>query len=97
MANAHYLMKRLSDIPGLEAPAFRALHFNEFVLIRTDGGSIREFNRRLLQEGIHGGHVLVNEFPELGESELVCTTEVHSKRDLDRFVEAAARALGGGR
>ncbi len=95
MANAHYLMKRLAEIEGLDAPAFHAFHFNEFVLRRVDGGTMRDFNQKLLQENIHGGHILVSEFPELGESELICSTEVHSKRDLDRFVEAAGKIMEG--
>ena len=93
MANANYLMKKLSEIEGLTVPVFKAHHFNEFVL-RCDNLSIEEFNRALLAQGIHGGKVL-KEFPELGEAALICTTEVHSKSDLDKFIEAAKKVMEG--
>jgi len=89
MANANYLMKRLSEIKGLEAPIFRATHFNEFTL-KCEKFRIDDFNRSLLTHGVHGGKPL-KEFPELGEAALLCTTEVHCKSDLDRFVEAVEK------
>lgn len=95
MGNAHYLMKCLSKIEGLEAPVFKAFHFNEFVLRCTTGLDIGSLNRALLERGVQGGHILKKEFPELGEAELLSTTEVHSKSDLDRFVAAVEEIVGG--
>lgn len=91
-SNAAYLMKRLSKIDGIETPVFGAPHFNEFVM-RCEG-SILEFNRRLLEKGVHGGKPLTREFPELGEAALLSTTENHGKKDLDRLVAAVEEVMG---
>ncbi|RLE52406.1 MAG: aminomethyl-transferring glycine dehydrogenase subunit GcvPA [Candidatus Methanomethylicota archaeon] len=95
--NSHYAMKRLNDIHGVRAPLFNAPHFKEFVVnIDESGMSIEELHKKLLEFGVHGGKVIKGEFPELGESALYCVTEVHSKEDIDRLVEAFRVALGGG-
>ncbi|MEM2192173.1 MAG: hypothetical protein QXG38_00990, partial [Candidatus Hadarchaeales archaeon] len=91
-SNAAYLMRRLSKVDGIEAPVFKAPHFNEFVM-RCDG-SILELNRRLLEKRIHGGKPLIEEFPELGEAALLSTTEVHRKEDLDRMVAVIEEVMG---
>jgi glycine dehydrogenase subunit 1 len=94
-ANARYAMKRLNAIEGLEAPIFRSPHFNEFTLrCAKPKLTIEKFNARLLRLGVHGGKPIRGEFPELGETALLCTTELHTKEEIDRLVEAAARAVG---
>lgn len=89
--NTAYLVKRLKKIDGVDAPVFRAPHFNEFVL-RCEK-SIAELNRRLLEKGVHGGKPLKEEFPELGEAALISTTEIHRKSDLDKFIDATKTTL----
>jgi glycine dehydrogenase subunit 1 len=94
--NASYAMKRLNTIRGLETPIFSSPHFNEFTLRCTKPKlTIEKFNARLLKQGVHGGKSIRGEFPELGETALLCTTELHTKEDIDKFVEAAAKAMGG--
>jgi glycine dehydrogenase subunit 1 len=34
-----------------------------------------------------------SEYPELGQSALVCVTEVHTKADIDRFADNLAEVL----
>lgn len=92
-SNASYLMKRLGEIDGLKAPIFKSPHFNEFT-IQCTVGSISQLNAELLKRGIHGGKPLCSEFPELGDSALLCTTELHSKKNLDDFVEAVREIVG---
>jgi glycine dehydrogenase subunit 1 len=46
----------------------------------------------LLSNGVHGGHVLKTEFPELGNAALYATTEMHTKADHDMLI-AALEAL----
>ncbi|MDI6642501.1 MAG: aminomethyl-transferring glycine dehydrogenase subunit GcvPA [Candidatus Hodarchaeaceae archaeon] len=95
-ANASYAMKRLNTIGGLKAPIFKAPHFNEFTLRCTKPKlTIEKFNAKLLEQGIQGGKPVRGEFPKLGETALLCTTELHTKGDIDRLAEAAARAVGG--
>ncbi|MBC7219584.1 MAG: aminomethyl-transferring glycine dehydrogenase subunit GcvPA [Hadesarchaea archaeon] len=95
-SNASYLMKRLEVIDGLRVSIFKSPHFNEFTLQRSSG-SISQLNTELLKRGIHGGKPLFREFPELGESALVCTTELHSKKNLDDFAEAVREIVEGGK
>ena len=86
MARTRYAMLVLDDIPGVNAPAFDAHHFKEFVVDFSDTGrSVADINRALLAEGIFGGKDLSSEFPELGQSALYCVTEVHAKDDIDRL------------
>jgi len=93
-SNASYLMKRLNGVKGLKAPVFKSPHFNEFTLQCT-GGSIDRLNAELLKQGIHGGKSLRTEFPELGEVALLCTTELHTKENLDGLVSVATKAMEG--
>ncbi len=93
---SHYAMRELDRLPGVKAPFFEAPHFKEFV-VNFDGTGLaaKEIHDRLLEAGIHGGKLLMAEFPELGQSALYCVTELHTKADIDRLV-ASLRAIVGG-
>ncbi|HEY73557.1 MAG: glycine dehydrogenase (aminomethyl-transferring) [Anaerolineaceae bacterium 4572_32.2] len=88
MARSRYAMLKLDGIAGVTAPVFRSPHFKEFVVNFHTGKSVAEINRDLLARGIFGGKDLTAEFPELGNSALYCVTEVHTKEDIDRLVDA---------
>ena len=94
MLRAGYAAKRLSEIPGVEAPAFGSRHFKEFAV--RFPCRYRELHKHLMEHGVLGGHYLGEEFPELGEAALFCVTEVHSKRDIDLLAEKVAEYVGGG-
>ncbi len=84
--NMDSLARRISRINGFVAPHFRSVHFNEFVVTsETDPAKIHS---HLLSNGVHGGHVLKSEFPELGNAALYATTEMHTKADHDKLIEA---------
>ncbi len=91
---ANYAMRRLSEIRGVKAPLFDAPHFKEFT-VSVDGAKARMENvhRKLLSSGVHGGKLLMQEFPELGETALYCVTENHSERDIDHLAFAFEQAL----
>jgi len=55
---------------------------------------VHEVHNRLLERNVHGGKDISQEFPEFGETGLYCVTEAHSKRDIDRLVEALEEVLG---
>jgi glycine dehydrogenase subunit 1 len=94
-ANASYAMKKLGAIDGLEAPIFASPHFNEFTLRCTQPKlAIKKFNAKLLKQGVQGGKPIKGEFPEFGETALLCTTELHRKEDIDRLADVAAEAVG---
>jgi glycine dehydrogenase subunit 1 len=94
MTRARYAMLQLDKIPGVRAPAFAASHFQEFVVdFSGTGRTVAEVNQGLLALCILGGKDLSLEFPELGQSALCSVTEVHTKADIDRLVEALAEVV----
>ena len=91
---ARYAAARLGELDGVRAPALSAPFFKEFVVDFNDTGrSIAEINRGLRERGMFGGLDLSHEYPELGQSALVCVTEVHTKADIDRFADALGEVL----
>lgn len=85
LQRAHYAAKMLDAIPGVSVPQSSGF-FKEFVVsYEGTGKSVAEINAALLARGIFGGIDLSTSFPELGQSALVCVTEVHSQADIDRF------------
>ena len=94
IARAAYAADRLNGIPGVRAPRFHSPSFKEFVVDFSGTGlSVSEINRRLLDQGIFGGHDLTPVFPELAGCALYCVTEVHTKDDIDRLVEAVGEIV----
>jgi glycine dehydrogenase subunit 1 len=95
MQRSQYAAARLGAIPGVRAPGLQAPFFKEFVLDLTGTGrTVAEVNRALADAGIHGGHDLSREFPQLGQAALVCVTEAHTADDIDRLAAAVAAAVG---
>ena len=89
LQRARYAMMRLSEIPGVKAPAFSSTHFKEFVVnFDGTGKSVEEINKALLEKKVFGGLDLSKDFPGLGESALYCVTEIHTQADIDALVEA---------
>jgi glycine dehydrogenase subunit 1 len=84
------LAERISGMDGFKAPHFNSAHFNEFVVKSEKDPAI--IHSHLLSNGVHGGHVLKTEFPELGNAALYATTEMHTKADHDMLI-AALEAL----
>jgi glycine dehydrogenase subunit 1 len=94
MARARYAAGRLDAIPGVRAPSLSAPFFKEFVVDFSDTGrTVAEINRALRERGIFAGIDLSQEYPQLGQSALVCVTEVHTKADIDRFADELAEVL----
>ena len=68
--------------------------FKEFVVAFDETGTtVAEVNGRCASTGIFGGKDLSRDFPELGQSALYCVTEVHTRADVDRLVEALKEVL----
>jgi glycine dehydrogenase subunit 1 len=89
MQRSHYAMLRISKIKGVKCPVFHSTHFKEFVVNFDDTGkTVEKISKALLRRKIFGGKDLTKEFPELGNSALYCVTEVHTKDDIDRLVNA---------
>ncbi|NQU29783.1 MAG: aminomethyl-transferring glycine dehydrogenase, partial [Anaerolineae bacterium] len=57
------------------------------------GKTVAEINQALLEQDIFGGVNLNRDFPELGESALLCVTEIHTKADIDRLASMLEEVL----
>jgi glycine dehydrogenase subunit 1 len=91
---ARYAARRLGELPGVEAPRLDAPFFKEVVVgFDGTGRSVADVNAALHEQGIFGGHDLSRDFPQLGQSALLCVTEAHSQADIDRLVAAVAEAV----
>lgn len=88
LQRAHYAARQLNAIGGVQVPRLKGF-FKEFVVnYDPSGKSVAEINQALLARGIFGGIDLSQDFPELGNSALVCVTEVHTQEDIDSFAAA---------
>lgn len=87
---AAYAADRLSSIPGVKRK-FTGPVFNEFVLAFPKPWAAVEAGLR--DKGIIGGLGLAGSYPELGDSALVCVTELKTKDDIDRLAGAVGEVL----
>ncbi len=81
---AHYAGEAIAALPGYERVGGR--FFKEFV-IRTPMPPSK-VNDRLWRRGIIGGHELAGHYPDLTQCLLFCVTEMNTRQDIDRLVEA---------
>jgi glycine dehydrogenase subunit 1 len=94
MARTRYAMQRLGAIDGVGLAFASSHHVKEFVVnLDATGRSVAEVHAALLERGIFGGADLSAAFPELGQSLLVCVTEVHTASDIDRLASALEEVL----
>jgi len=86
LSRTYYAIKMLSEIEDVRVPFFETYHFKEFT-VNFDGTSksLQEISRELLKHGIVGGKPLIREFPELGQTTLLCVTEMHTLQDIERL------------
>ncbi|TET29000.1 MAG: aminomethyl-transferring glycine dehydrogenase subunit GcvPA [Candidatus Heimdallarchaeota archaeon] len=94
LQKSQYAMKKLSEIKGVKIPFQKSPHFKEFVVdFSGSGKTVEDVNKSLLKKGIFGGKDVSAEFPELGKCAVYCVTEVHTKKDIDRLVQALDECL----
>ena len=94
LLKSNYAMQHLSEIDGIKAPIFQSPHFQEFT-VNFSKKKVKEVQKKLLQRNIHVGKDISKEFPEFGETLLCCVTEVHSKADIDKLIDALQKLLRG--
>jgi glycine dehydrogenase subunit 1 len=80
LAKAHYLGSKVK-------PHFSGPYFNEFVA-SARGKTPEEVNKALLGKKIVGGLALKKFYPELGNTALLCATEMTKRADMDTLAEA---------
>ncbi len=91
---SHYAAKKLNEIDGVSAPAIGDAFWKEFV-VQFQTTTAEKVHQELLQRDLHGGVILSNRFPDLGESMLLCITEIHTKETIDELVNAIREIAGG--
>jgi glycine dehydrogenase subunit 1 len=96
LSKTDYAIKQLSEVPNIKAPAFNANHYQEFVIsLQGKNNSVSSVNNRLIARGIHGGRDLSKNFPELGESMLMCVNEMHSTSMIENLCTGLETVLAG--
>jgi glycine dehydrogenase subunit 1 len=88
---SHYAARRLSELPGVDAPLFKQEFFKEFVA--SFPVAYREVHAKLLERGILGGLDLSERIPFLKNAALFCVTELHSRHHIDQLVNAVGEIL----
>jgi glycine dehydrogenase subunit 1 len=94
--NANYTAKMLNRIRGVRAPIIGEHIWKEFVVQFGNGITASDVHEGLLERGLHGGKILTEEFPELGESMLFCVTEVHSEETIDELIHSVQDIVSKG-
>ena len=89
LQRSHYAARLLSELEGVEAP-YRWF-FKEFPVSLPR--PVGEVNQALLERGILGGVDLSGDYPELGQSMLVCVTEAIQAEDVRRLRDALREVL----
>lgn len=90
-ANTLELVEQLVKIKGVER-AFSGPIFHEAALILSK--PVVDVLSKLKQKGILGGYSLQGQYPELGNTLLVCATETKTESDLQNYAAAMQQALG---
>jgi glycine dehydrogenase subunit 1 len=91
LAKASYLRSQILALPGFEAGFGDAPFFNEFA-VRTQRSSAAALCRKLEAENIIAGFDLGRVSADWTDRLLVAVTELHTRADLDRLVDALSRA-----
>jgi glycine dehydrogenase subunit 1 len=89
----HANTRRLVEKLGGEyfRPRFERPCFHEAVM--TSALPLKRLLRPLYAHNLQPGYVLSDDYPELGESMLVCATETKTEEDLDLYRDYLARAI----
>lgn len=88
MQKSQYAMRKLSELEGVRL-RFDAFHFKEFVVdFSATGRTVGAINRALLAQGIFAGKDLGADFAELEGCALYAVTEVLTREDIARLVDA---------
>lgn len=91
LSKAHYLKDELARLPGVKLAFPGAPFFNEFCVKVPDAQALLT---KLETKGFLGGVELSRYEPELKDHILMAVTELHTRSDLDAYIEAFRTALG---
>jgi glycine dehydrogenase subunit 1 len=89
LQRTEYAVQKLSAVPGLKVDPFGGARFQEFIInFDAWGLTVQAVNQALLGHHIFGGKDLSADFPALGQSALVCISEITSVQEIDALAEA---------
>jgi len=88
--NNNKLVEKLTAIDGVKK-VFFSTHFHETALQLEKPAD--EVLKALMQKGILGGYDLSQDYPELCNAILVCTTEMRSEDDMNAYATALQEVL----
>ena len=83
LQKAHYAQQQVSRLTGWQ-PAFKAPFFKEFTV--KSPVPVGQANAALLQRRIVGGYGAAADYPELGETMILCVTEKRTRQEIDSLV-----------
>lgn len=89
--NAEYAKKRIREVPGFEIP-FAAPTFKEFTVKMTNGDP-GELAGYLSGKKCLIGPALGSFYPERKDSFLLCVTEMRTREEIDRLVDAISEII----
>ncbi len=93
-----YAKTEIGKIKNVKISPLSKFSYKEFIVDFNDTGlTVKKINKKLLKYNIFGGKDISGEFPKLGESALYCVTEVHTKEDIDKLVDALKEIVKGGK
>ncbi|SEH08006.1 aminomethyl-transferring glycine dehydrogenase subunit GcvPA [Candidatus Venteria ishoeyi] len=84
------MLEKFTAIEGIEA-VFNSPYFHELVL--SFNMPIPQLLRSLAAHNVLGGYDLSQDYPELGNSLLVCATELRTEEDIDRYANLLNRIV----
>jgi len=82
---AHYAADRIDALKGFKLDRAKPF-FNEFMVSCPTRPA--HLNRKLLDKQIVGGFDLGQVYPGMADKMLLCVTEMHTREDIDRLVQA---------
>jgi glycine dehydrogenase subunit 1 len=93
LERSHYAANMLGAIKGVKVQ-FKPHFFREFILnFSSSRKKVQAVNKALLKHRIFGGYDLTKNFKDLAGCAQYSVTEVHTKEDIDRLVDAVKEAV----
>jgi glycine dehydrogenase subunit 1 len=92
LGRTYYVLRRLPGITGISSLFPSATYFREIpIAAATLRGE--DLVKRLLKEGIHVGPPLGRFFDKYGNSCLICVTELHTRKDIDKLISSLEEVI----
>jgi glycine dehydrogenase subunit 1 len=89
-ANTHALVERLTTVAGVERVFDRPVFHEALLRLSLPAADVL---RGLEAQGILGGYNVTQHYPQLGETILVCATEVRTAQDLEGYASHMQRII----